>query len=376
MKRCSTYQATLSEGRAAGWAHGLADSACQEARKLLLRQARKRFGPEGDSEHSILDAASDLTFLETLAPKLLDSGSWQEWLAGVRVPPPSPRAEPDYMRYYEFDPTKEQLGVDSFIEVKDLRGNRAVIHIRMQSQYEPDVGKTIWKENEKVHRQQDLPVSSVVILLHEGADGPNVTGEYAPIPRPGQKPGDTFRYTVARAWEKTPGELLAGGLGILPLAPMSNLTEAELPGVIQRMGEIIGKQAKPEDAAKLWLSTYFFMGLRYPTDLVKNLLADFMPLIRSTENYQGVLAKGYVQGVSQGMVEGPIRAAKSLVRTQGEKRFGPPDAASAGALDAANDLEHLERLAERLLDAGSWPELLAVERTTACTAADSRAPSD
>src|SRR6516164_2406056 len=31
MKRCSTYQATLSEGRAAGWAHGLADSACQEA---------------------------------------------------------------------------------------------------------------------------------------------------------------------------------------------------------------------------------------------------------------------------------------------------------------------------------------------------------
>lgn len=370
MNRCSTYQTTLVEGRSAGRAHGLADAACQEARKLLVRQARKRFGPERATEHATLDALGDLAALEALACKLVDANSWQEWLRDVVVPPAPSRAEPEYMRHYEFDPGKDNLGVDSFIEVKDHRGNRAVIHIRMQSQYEPELGKAVWKGNEKVRKQHRLPVSSVVILLHEGADGPGVTGEYAPPPRAGRNPGTIFRYSVSRAWEKTPGELLSGGLGTLPLAPMSNLTEAELPEVIRRMEEIIGAQAKPEDAAKLWLSTYFFMGLRYPAELIHRLLANVMPLVRSTENFKGVLAKGYVQGVSQGMAEGPILAAKTLIRAQGEKRFGPPDARSTAALEAANDQEHLERLTGRLLEASAWPDLLAADGAVATTAGD------
>jgi hypothetical protein len=169
-----------------------------------------------------------------------------------------------------------------------------------------------------------------------------------------------FRYNIARAWEKGPDELLGGGLGTLPLAPMSNLTDEQLPGVVKRMKQIITEQAKPEDAAKLWLSTYFFMGLRYPADLVDRLLADVMPQIRTTGNYQNVLAQGYVQGVSQGMVEGPIVAAKMLIRAQGERRFGPPDDATATALDSIHDLEHLETIADHLLDAPGWPELMSV----------------
>jgi hypothetical protein len=292
---------------------------------------------------------------------LLDAISWPQWLRDVRLPPTTGRGEPDYMKNYEYDPTPDNAGVDSFMEVKDSQSNRAIIHVRMQSQYEPDLGRTLWRDCEKVRRQHKLPVSTVVILLHEGADGPDITGEYLPRRRTpaGSQP---FRYSVARAWEKQPEEMLSGGLGTLPLAPMSDVDEAQLPAVIARMQEIIEEQAKPEDAAKLWLSTYFFMGLRYPADLIHSLLEKVMPLVRSTGNYQNVQAHGYVQGVSQGMVQGPLLAARQLIRAQGEKRFGPLDRATAADLDAIADLDRLEAICERLLDAADWRELMLVVR--------------
>jgi hypothetical protein len=38
-----------------------------------------------------------------------------------------------------------------------------------------------------------------------------------------------------RVWRLPPEPLLTGGLPLLALAPISAVTEAELPGIIQRM---------------------------------------------------------------------------------------------------------------------------------------------
>jgi hypothetical protein len=46
------------------------------------------------------------------------------------------------------------------------------------------------------------------------------------------------------------------------------------------------------------------------------------------------------------------------LRRQGQKRFGPPSEATKAALEAIEDPERLLRMAERMLDAASWQEVL------------------
>jgi hypothetical protein len=66
MKESTTYQAILAE----------------EARKLVLRQGTKRFGPPLESWRTTLEEITDLERLENLSERLLDVESWEELLAG------------------------------------------------------------------------------------------------------------------------------------------------------------------------------------------------------------------------------------------------------------------------------------------------------
>lgn len=56
--------------------------------------------------------------------------------------------------------------------------------------------------------------------------------------------------------------------------------------------------------------------------------------------------------------EGQIREAKRAIRRLGQQRFGTADDTAMARLDAINDLAHLDRIIERLLDAANWQELL------------------
>ena len=56
--------------------------------------------------------------------------------------------------------------------------------------------------------------------------------------------------------------------------------------------------------------------------------------------------------------EGRVEALQKVVLRQGRKRFGPPDESTSANLAAMDDVERLEVLSERLLDATSWQDLL------------------
>src|SRR5262249_62161785 len=81
-----------------------------------------------------------------------------------------------------------------------------------------------------------------------------------------------FRYQVIRLWQLPPERLLAGGLEMLALTPISALKEAELPAVIDRMMAQLGRERKPAQGAKLWTGTYVLRGLRYECALSQRLL--------------------------------------------------------------------------------------------------------
>lgn len=52
-----------------------------EARKLILRQGQKRFGPPDEAVATAMRAIDDLERLERLSDRLLDVTSWSELLA-------------------------------------------------------------------------------------------------------------------------------------------------------------------------------------------------------------------------------------------------------------------------------------------------------
>ncbi|HEV3384773.1 MAG TPA: hypothetical protein VG097_08150, partial [Gemmata sp.] len=57
--------------------------------------------------------------------------------------------------------------------------------------------------------------------------------------------------------------------------------------------------------------------------------------------------------------EGEIKRSHRFLLRQGEKQFGPLDASTEVELKSIRDLDRLDRLADAILTAKNWRELLA-----------------
>jgi hypothetical protein len=80
--------------------------------------------------------------------------------------------------------------------------------------------------------RHQLRVRTGVVLLRPEADSPQLTGFYERR-FPDEEAYRTFRYRVLRVWELPPRRLLTGDPVLLALAPISAVTEADLPGIIK-----------------------------------------------------------------------------------------------------------------------------------------------
>jgi hypothetical protein len=84
MKESTTYQAILEEGEAKGVAKGIAmgkaEGAVSEARKLLLLQGEKLFGPPDADTATTIGRIDNLRRLEDLTVRLLDAHNWRDLL--------------------------------------------------------------------------------------------------------------------------------------------------------------------------------------------------------------------------------------------------------------------------------------------------------
>jgi predicted transposase YdaD len=158
---------------------------------------------------------------------------------------------------------------------------------------------------------------------------------------------------VERVWQRAVEDVLAGGLGTLPLAPLCNTQVSELPRVIEAMKHRIVQEANQSEAATLWTATYVLMGLRYPGELSDSLLKGVREM-RESVTYQAILE----EGMKLGEPAARLQEARSLLLRVGTKRFGAPDAAMRDALASIVSVERAEQLIERSLDVESWAELL------------------
>lgn len=206
--------------------------------------------------------------------------------------------------------------------------------------------------NAALGKRHALRVRSLAVVLHPGADSPQLSGVYE-RGFPGEPADIMLRYRVVRVWQVPAERWLAGGLGVLPLAPLGAVEEAELPRVIAQMKARLDCEAPHSQAAELWSATYILMGVRYEQGLIEALLQGVMTMEESV-TYQAILRKGEAQGE----VKGQAKEARKFLLLQGSSRFGEPTPEVAAAVNALADVEKLEQLGVKLLHVSSWQELL------------------
>jgi predicted transposase YdaD len=212
------------------------------------------------------------------------------------------------------------------------------------------------RHNGLLEYRHNRRVRSAVILLRPEADSPRLTGVYRRR-FPGERPYLRFRYLVQRVWLMPPEPLLTGPLPLVALAPISAVTEAELPGIIQRMERRLSGRRGRRLAAQIWGAAYILAGLRYTPALAAQLFRGVLAM-KESSTYQAILEEGRAEGLSKGRAEGALTEAKKMLRLVGDAKFGPPDDRTAAVIERLSDLAQLEELAERLPTAGSWQELL------------------
>jgi hypothetical protein len=210
--------------------------------------------------------------------------------------------------------------------------------------------------NSALFKRHGLAVRSLLVLLYRGADSPQLTGLYER--GFANEPFDVaLRYRILRVWQVPPEKWLSGGLGQVPLAPLGDVRQGELPAVIARMKQRL--DAAPSQRAELWSAAYILMGLRYEQALIQTLLRGVVSMKESV-TYQAILDEGKAEGMAKGKAEGKAEEARRILLLLGRDRFGDPSADVQAAVDALGDVDRIEELSVRVQHAANWRELLGL----------------
>src|SRR5581483_5296446 len=259
----------------------------------------------------------------------------RDWLAAFHVPADAPVEvlTPDLSTVSRF--------ADTVLRV----GDRGIFHLDFQSGPDAALPRRLLLYNALLHEAYAVPVHTAVVLLRPGAGGAGLRGavNYQMVPRRGRM---EFRFEVIRLWQRPAEELLAGGLGVIPLAPLGRLPAgarppAGLAGVVERLVERVTREASPTDAAGLLSAAFILTGLRVPRPQGVELFRRVREM-RESSTYQAIL--------DEGREEGALREVRKIVLGQGGRKFGAPEPAVEAAVQAISDLARLERMSVRLLD--------------------------
>lgn len=197
---------------------------------------------------------------------------------------------------------------------------------------------------------------SVVVLLRPEANASDLTGVLAR----GSPPYLTFTYGVVRVWKESTAALLAAGPGLAPLAILTNESVRNPDAAIEMVHKQFRGSNMPELLSRQLIgATFFLAGLRYNDAQIDNFRLRFDMTLEDSKSYQMVLRMGAERGKLEGKLEGKLDASRSLLIRQATKRFGVPPVAALARLQAVTNPDLLEPLAERVLDATTWDDLVA-----------------
>ena len=171
------------------------------------------------------------------------------WLEGFGIGPRGP------VEVIDSDITTLSAAADKVIRVGGAEPY--LVNIELQSSHETTLARTLWYRQVALDYRHDLPVLTVLVLLRKEANSPSLTGRYDRHMPDGWQT-NRYDYRVVRLWQEDVKSFLNAGIGLVPLAPLADITEDSLPSLVQHMAKRINAEPRPR-AAKLWTATYLLI---------------------------------------------------------------------------------------------------------------------
>jgi hypothetical protein len=158
-----------------------------------------------------------------------------------------------------------------------------------------------------------------------------------------------FHYEVVRLWERPAEELLAGDVGVTPLAVLGRLPDGplddSLAAVVQQIVERVTKEAPAERAIKLLTDALLLTGLRVRRELAVKIFRG-VRMMEESDTYLMILEQG------------EEKATRKHILLIGEERFGAASESIKSQLKSIGELDRLERMFRGIMHATSWQEIL------------------
>ncbi len=280
---------------------------------------------------------------------------WDDPVAWLRRLGIEPRGAVEVI---DSDITTLTASADKVIRVDDLV-EPFLVNIELQSSHDTALVRTLWFRQVALDYRHDLPVLTILVLLRKEANSPSLTGVFERF-LPDGRLTNRYDYQVVRLWKEPVDSFLNAEVELVPLAPLADVEEQQLPELVRRMAERF-KPLDAMDAAKLWTASYLLMGMRFPDELIEKLL-EGVQAVKDSTTYQKILRDGEAKGRVEGLAEGLIKEARRILLRLGTKRFGTPEALVLATLEDIRDIDRLEELSDRILDADvlDWNSLLEI----------------
>lgn len=224
-----------------------------------------------------------------------------------------------------------------------------IVHIDFQASASATKHVDVLVYNALLHRQYLVPVHSITVLLRPQAAHANLSGSVNYAPRSPRGRMD-FTYEVIRLWEWPAEALLAGELGASPLAVLGRLPEGlpvedGLAATAQRLIVRLESETSRDQAKSLLTAAFVLTGMRVRREAALRVFRK-VSAMKESDTYLAI------------MDEGSERQAKKDILRLGQKRLGPLDETITSRLESISDLDRLDRILERLLEAHDWQDLL------------------
>ena len=247
------------------------------------------------------------------------------------------------------DASTVTAAADKVIRVRTMEGD-CLLDLEAQSGHDAAKPGRMLLYSVVLEQRHHLPVRSVIVLLRREANSTSLTGVVELRHAPADPPYLTFHYTVVRLWQQPLAPLLAGPVGLLPLAPLTDEAAADLPGVVDQIIRRFRAETTRAEAAKMETATLILMGMRYEKTVVEQLFQGVTDMEESS---------GYQLIEERGMAKGEQRALIRTLLDLGRRKFGEPDANQLSAIQGIEDLARLDELIRRRDAVATWEELLA-----------------
>lgn len=224
--------------------------------------------------------------------------------------------------------------------------------MEFQASHDPNLPTATLQRYGIVRHKYGIPFSVGIIFLRREANMPIFRAKGLAQTNP-LNPGKTWYFPCQfiRLWELPVEDFLKGPLALLPFAPLTNVSESEVPGIIETIKKRARTEAVPDLGKKLLAATYVLMGLRYDEEWTQKLFEGVSEMEESS-TYQGLIRKGKEMGKRETMRE--------TIRRWAEKRLGPIPPELNAHLEMLTDLDHLRRMEDSAPTATSWEELFSI----------------